>query len=64
MRHFQIRTRQQPFGVSAIHRRTGIRLLLTSIADEALYIDLPDHVAQALHDELTAALAASPAAAG
>jgi hypothetical protein len=61
MRHFQIRTMRPPYGVSAIHRRTGIRLLLKSIADEEIYVDLPDHIAQALHDELTAALAAAPA---
>jgi hypothetical protein len=60
MRQFQIRTTRPPFGVSAILRRTGIRMLLKSIADEELYADLPRHVAEALRDELTTALAAAP----
>ena len=64
MRHFQIRSTRPPYGVSAIHRRTGIRLLLKSIVDEELYIDLPDQVAQVLRDELNAALAAKTEAAG
>ena len=61
MRHFEIRHRRSPFGVSVIHRKIGIRMMLTSIADEALYVDLPPNVATALRDELNAALAAASA---
>ena len=58
MRQFEIRSTRPPYGVRAEWRRQGIRLLLTSIADEALYVNLPRPVAEALRDELIAALAA------
>ena len=59
MRQFEIRSTRPPYGVTAERRRTGIRMKLKSIVDEEVYIDLPDHVAQQLRDELTAALAAT-----
>ena len=64
MRQFEIRTTRPPYGISAEWRRQGIRLLLKSIADEEIYVNLPHPVAASLRDELNAALVAAPAKGG
>jgi hypothetical protein len=51
-----------PFGVSAVRRRTGVRLNIETKGNrEGLYADLSAAAAEHLRDQLSAALAADGA---
>jgi hypothetical protein len=56
MEEIIVRTSRKPYGLAAVAKHNGIRLIITNILGAQCYVAMPRAVAEALRDEMNAAL--------